>query len=389
MQTIRKHAVNITLAIATGLGTLCGETAFPAETKLLEELIAIPSVSRDIAQINRAQRHLQAWLEARGVICVRETMPDGHELVFASTRPGKAQDYILAVHLDVVAAKVEQFQPRQDGDLMVGRGAHDCKGTCVAVAQALVRLVGKASVGAIFGADEEVGGLTTRWMVEKGYRPRKMAIVVDSRWDAVTYAQKGNTYFTVTARGKSGHSACPWEANDSIAAVCAAYLKLRAAWDRLYPVTEDKWCNTLSATLLKADGGALNRIPDEASLVVNLRGIDADLADKTERFIREVTGLEVTRGEDSKPFATDPRNPLIGRLQAKTRQWYPGEEIPLVRSVAATDARCFYDCGTPVAAIGAKGSGDHGEDEAVSLSGIDRAADLLVDFLTDTQPLVF
>lgn len=372
-----------TVGLAVCAVMLLGGTAFPAETKLLEELIAIPSVSRDIHQVNRAQRHLQSWLEERGVHCVRETMPDGHEIVFASTQPGKVQDFVLSVHLDVVAGEPGQFQPKLEGDWMTGRGAHDCKGTCVAVAQTLVRLKGRVSVGAIFGADEEIGGRTTRWMVERGYRPRKMVLVIDSRWDAVTYAQKGNTYFTVTARGRSGHSACPWEALDSIATLSSAYLKLRAAWDRLNPISEDRWCNTLSATFLKADGGALNSIPDEASLVVNLRCVDTDGADRAEKFIQKVTGLKVTRGEDSRPFASDPHNPLILRLQSKMRLWYPGEEIPLVRSVAATDARCFYDCGTPVAAIGAKGSGDHGSDERVSVSGIDTVTELLVDFLAD------
>ena len=67
--------------------------------------------------------------------------------------------------------------------------------------------------------------------------------------------------------------------------------------------------------------------------------------------------------------------------KATMRRQYAGEEIPLVRMPAATDARGFYDCGTPVAVIGAKGRGAHAVDEGVSVSGIDAVADLLVDFL--------
>ena len=367
-----------------GAVALFGAAAFASETKLLEDLIAIPSVSRDIPQVNRAQRHLQAWLEAKGVACVRETMPDGHELVFASTRPGKEQDFVLSVHLDVVPANDPgQFAAKRDGDWMVGRGASDCKGACVAVAQALVRLNGKASVGVIFGADEEIGGLTTRWMVERGYRPRKMVLVLDSRWNAVTYAQKGHTYFTVTAHGKGGHSSRPWEYREPITPLCTAYLKLREAWDKAHPLPEDKWSDVLTCTFVKADGGAFNRVPDDASFVVNLRGISADSADRAEKFIREVTGLEVTRGEDSKPFSTDPKDPLIVRLREAMRRQYPGEDIPLVKMVAATDARCFHDCGKPVAVIGTKGRGAHAADEGVSMSGIDSTADMLVAFLSE------
>ena len=364
-----------------GAVALLGAAAFASETKLLEDLIAIPSVSRDIPQVNRAQRHMRDWLESKGVACTVETLPDGHEMLYASTKPGKEQDFILAAHLDVVPAEAAQFTMKRDGDRCVGRGARDCKGACVAVAQALVRLNGKASVGVIFGADEEIGGLTTRAMVERGYRPRKMTLVPDSGWNAVVYAQKGHTYFTVTAKGKGGHSSRPWEYREPITPLCAAYLKLREAWDREHPLPEDKWSDVLTCTFVKADGGAFNRVPDEASFVVNLRGISADSADKAEKFIRDVTGLEVVRGEDSKPFATDPNHPLLGKLQEAMRRHYPGEKIPLTRMVAATDARCFYDCGVPVAVIGVRGDNAHAVDEWVSAKGIDDLADLLVDFL--------
>ena len=81
------------------------------------------------------------------------------------------------------------------------------------------------------------------------------------------------------------------------------------------------------------------------------------------------------------PFFADPNHPLVARLRETMRRQYPGEEIPLTRMVAATDARCFYDCGTPVAVIGVKGDGAHAIDEWVSLAGIDELADLLVNFI--------
>ena len=380
------HAIDFRRRVSVAEdGTMTWEdAAAPSEElKLLAELVAIPSESRNIPEVNRAQRHMKAWLEAKGVACTLETMPDGHELLFAATQPGKEQDYVFAAHLDVVPGRPEQYAMKRDGDRLTGRGVSDCKGPCVAVTKALLALRGKASVGIVFGADEEIGGLTTRWMVERGYRPRKMAIVPDSAssWNAVTYAQKGHTYFTVTAKGKGGHSSRPWLAKDPIVPICEAYLKLRAAWDEANPIPEDQWSDVLSATFLKADGGALNRIPDEASFVVNLRGISPDSADRAEAFIRETTGLEVTRGEDSKPFATDPDHPLVAKLRAAMRRQYPGEEIPLRRMPAATDARCFYDCGVPVAVIGVRGGGAYSVDEWESVSGIDQAAAMLTDFV--------
>ena len=47
-----------------------------------------------------------------------------------------------------------------------------------------------------------------------------------------------------------------------------------------------------------------------------------------------------------------------------------------------TDARCFFDCGKPIAVIGVCGRDSHGADEAVRLSSVDAVADLLVKFLS-------
>lgn len=358
-----------------------GAAAVVPDVDFLGELVAVRSFSRDIPQVNRAQRMMQAYLEKHGVKCVMETMPDGHEILFASTQPGKEQDFVLAPHLDTVPAEDSLYPMRREGDKLTGRGVHDCKGNAVVAAQTLIALNGKASVGAIFGADEEKGGFTTRWMVEKGYRPRKMALVLDGSWNQIIYAQKGHTYFKVTARGIGGHSSRPWVTDDVVTRLMLAYAKLRSAWDAKYPLPEDKWEDVLSCTYVKGDGGAMNRIPDEASFVVNLRSIRPDSADVAEKFIREVTGLEVERGEDCKACNSDPNHPLVRKLQSVMRAHYPGEEIPLARMLAATDARCFHDCGVPVMVIGTKGSGAHGPDEWQSAKSIGEVADLLIDFM--------
>ena len=166
------------------------------DVDFLRELVAIPSVSTDIPQVNRAVRTMKAYLEKRGVYCSVETTPEGKEVLYASLTPGKGHDFVLAPHLDVVAAAdPSQYTMKREGDKVIGRGVYDCKGRAVAVAEVLCSLVGKnLSVGCIFGSDEEVGGLTTKWMaVDKGYTPKKMVIVADTRGGRLVYAHKGQT----------------------------------------------------------------------------------------------------------------------------------------------------------------------------------------------------
>ena len=180
-----------------------------ADLEFLKKLVEIPSASADIPQVNVAMRAMKEYLEKRGLFCTIETEANGRETLFAATKPGKVQDYILAAHLDVVPASWEgQYAVVNDNGRLTGRGVGDDKGGSLAVAQALCALVGKdVSVGCIFGADEELGGLATTWMVEKmGYRPRRMAIVVDSRYACIGYATKGQLMVKATLKGQGGHS---------------------------------------------------------------------------------------------------------------------------------------------------------------------------------------
>ena len=132
-----------------------------ADLAFLKELVEIPSSSIDYPQVNRAMRAMKAYLEKRGIICTIETDEQGRELLFAATKPGKVQNYILSAHLDVVPAAYEgQYTFKNENGRLSGRGVGDDKGGALAVAQALAALAGKdVSVGCIFGADEELAAL--------------------------------------------------------------------------------------------------------------------------------------------------------------------------------------------------------------------------------------
>jgi acetylornithine deacetylase/succinyl-diaminopimelate desuccinylase-like protein len=277
---------------------------------------------------------------------------------------------VFSVHIDVVPAGCPgQFTLKREGDRIEGRGVRDCKGNAVVAAEVLCGLVGKnVSVGCVFGPDEEIGGAATRWMVEeKGYVPNRMVIVIDAGYGAVSYAQKGQTYVRLKAKGRSGHSSRPWKSDDSITKVMQAYVKIREIWDRRHPLPEDKWSDVMVPTFIKADGGALNIIPGEAELIMNLRSVNPGAKDELVELAREVSDCEVVVTRHSPPVNCDPNHPLLKRLQAVMSKII-GKEIGLDRMVAATDARCFVSCGVPIAMIGAVGDGSHSVDEYQTIS---------------------
>ena len=366
-----------------GLAAACACGA--ADLKFLEELVEIPSSSVDYPQVNRAMEAMKAYLEKRGVICTMETMDDGRKLLFAATKPGKEQDYILSSHLDVVQASYEgQYAMKNENGRLTGRGVEDCKGMSLAVAQALVGLVGTdVSAGCIFGADEELGGFTTTWMVEqKGYRPRKMVLVVDSGFGNICYATKGQLMVRATLKGKGGHSSAPWKCEDLITRLSEAVVKVRNTWYARHPLAEDRWSDVLTPTIVKSEGTALNRIPSEVWVNFNLRSVRPEAKDEAIDLIREMTGGEIEVVRYSPPCNSDPKDPCFARLR-KAMEAEIGAEVPMERMLAATDARCFVSCGVPVANIGIRGGEAHSASEWADAASIDTVTRYLVKFLKD------
>ena len=357
---------------------------FAADLAFLKELVEIPSSSIDYPQVNRAMRAMKAYLEKRGLFCTVETDDQGRELLFAATKPGKVQDYILSAHLDVVPASYEgQYTFKNDNGRLSGRGVNDDKGGALAVAQALVALAGKdVSVGCIFGADEELGGFTTTWMVEKmGYRPRRMAIVVDSSYGEIGYATKGQLMVRATLTGKGGHSSAPWKCEDLISELSAAVVKIKEEWYRRHPMAEgsDHWSDVLTPTIIHSEGTALNRIPSEVWVNFNLRSVRPEAKDECIELIREVTKGKVEVVRYSPPCVCDGNDPYVQRLK-KAMEAELKKPVPLERMHFATDARCFVSCKVPVVNIGQDGGDSHSATEWANADSIDVVTRYLTAF---------
>ena len=369
---------------------LAGKIAAPGMTgydlEFYRQLMAIPSASDDIPQVNRAVDFTKDYFEKKGFFCSVETHPSGKKALYVATTPGKRHDIVLAPHLDVVpAVEGAPYELVVKGDKAYGRGSHDCKGNCAAVAKTLCDLKGRGvSVGCLFGSDEEVGGVVTTWMAEEmGYRPNRMVIVADGPFKSISYAIKGQTMFRIKAKGRGGHSARPWGLDDSIFALSKAYVRIREAFDRKYPLPADHWENVLTATVVRSDGTALNRIPDEVELVMNLRSVRPESKDEVKKLIEEASGYPVEIVRHSPPCACDVNDPLVQALRRSLSKSY-GFDVRLDRMMAATDARCFANCGVPVVTLGVDGGDSHAKTEWERLSAIDQVADGLRDFILAT-----
>ena len=347
---------------------------------LLETLIRTRPVTTDTARVNAATGVMHDFLESHGMFCRVEEL-NGRHILYASNRESGTPEIILNSHMDVVPAEPEQFEPIVRDGKLFGRGACDCLGDAVCVAKIL--LTAKAHVAAVFSADEETGGETTKHMVELGYTAKHAVLILDSSDPTIVYAQKGIVVVHLTAKGRDGHAAYPWRCDDPIDKLMAGFAKFRAKWQN--PTSEDDWRNSMSACMMSA-GSAPNQIPREATMTINFRIVDEASREAILRDLAETTGCEVTLGEDIPPVSFDRNDPIFQKLQqALSEHAYGGREVPLARLCGATDSRHWRALSIPVPVLGVTGGNEHSANEYVVLDSIGRYADAIVKF-ADTLP---
>jgi succinyl-diaminopimelate desuccinylase len=342
---------------------------------LLKELIPLRPVSADVPAVNAVAERLRAYLAAAGLQVTAEEV-GGRTVVFACTESTRQPDLLLNAHLDVVPAEDDQFVPREQDGWLHGRGANDCLGNAVVCAQAACRCRGKASVGVLLSADEEIGGATTAAMVERGYGARRLVLVADGMAQAVAVAQKGILTCVLKAEGTAAHSSTPWLGRNAIDALIDGYLKVRT----LFPEVKagDDWHDTMAATIVSG-GTVSNRIPDQATLTLNLRYTQPGGAEEWLRRIADASGLQVEHRVSCPVVVFDETTPALREL-ARSMEAALGRPVAMVRMNGATDARHFTRLGIPVAIIGTAGRDVHGRDEAAEIASLRAYEEMLVAF---------
>lgn len=169
--------------------------------KLLRELVAIPSPSRQEA---KAAAHLVAWMRAQGY---DDAFVDEAGNAVGIRGSGSRQIALLG-HIDTFAG----FPPvRHAGRRLYGRGAVDAKGPLCAFAAAVQRAKLPADLQAVvIGAVEEEAATSrgARYAATQ-YQPDYCVIGEPSAWDRITMGYKGRLLLDWTWRGGLSHSAGP------------------------------------------------------------------------------------------------------------------------------------------------------------------------------------
>ena len=369
----KKHLSQIALlAVAFAVGV-----AGAAESDLvrLEKLIRIPSVSSNIVEVNRAVDFLDGELGRDGLYRQIETMPDGRRVLFAANVSTKRPDILLSAHLDVVPEKdPSQFVPRRENGRIYGRGASDCKEHVVLCARLMRELKGRVSIGAIFGSDEEIGGMSTAFMLDKGYGAAKMVIVLDSEQFAITTRQKGLARYVIEADAPPTHAGMVKGAPPN--AVRELILSYEAAAAEIPDFEDGTWRDVM---MLERVSGTREHAEMEISVRCARKGgfesIENLLRNKFKRDLRCLRKGEAVLLDETQPY-------LVAFRERMRRAW-PDRKVDFYHLNSSTDARHLQRLNLPMLILGVDARGAHTATEYVEIPSLDEYAVLIESYLMD------
>jgi acetylornithine deacetylase len=259
---------------------------------VLRELVAVDSTSArsNLPILDVLQRHARALgLQTRRLEWTDDAGVRKANLI--ASRGGEKGGLALVGHTDCVpfdAAWEGALRPSLEGDNLQGRGSADTKAYLAAMLAAAARTSG-APLQLVFTADEEVGCLGARKLVEeKALQPRHAVVGEPTRLIPVL-GHKGYCLAEVSVHGAEGHSAYP-ETGASAVLAAGRVLReiervgdeLRADADRLFspPFT------TLNVGVISG-GKAKNVIPGLCTFSVEWRPLPSQDVRKVLRLLEE------------------------------------------------------------------------------------------------------
>ena len=281
---------------------------------------------------------------------------------------------ILHGHLDVVPAHAEQFEPRIEGDRLIGRGAYDMKGALAAMMCAVHD-----------AAAQDARPRALRLRARRGVRGRRRPLDRRARRARACAADfaitgeptdlhigvqaKGVLAVRVEVSGIAAHGSTPWLGDNAI-------LKAHDVFRRIETLPFSRESSDLfdrpSINLARIEGGdAFNKVPDRCAMDVDIRYLP-----------------EPGPRRDPRPDPRDPRRRdrqarftarAGDRLAQRTRTCARCATRSAARSRArrcrvgrdgASDAISFLEAGIPAVEFGPVGGGHHGPEEWVSISSL-------------------
>ncbi len=362
-------------------------TATKTTLQLLESLVRFPTVSGDDATNLAALDWIHQQLAELPLTIHRYTHQSRPSLI-ATTRPTKTPKLWLVGHLDVVPASPELFEPRRDGNRLIGRGTYDMKSglaVFIALLQQLADDLPHYDLGLMITTDEEIGGHDgVKWLLEQGYSGN-VALIPDGglNW-AIETGAKGMMHWRVTAQGRAAHGSRPWLGVNAIDEIIVFVNALRAHLPA-EPCGDASHAHT-TLNLGRLEGGQVpNQVAAEAVAEFDMRLAPGTEPDEVLAWAEAAKlGLPSLKTEvllSSPAYASPQTGPI--KLFRQIAENALGRPLTGSLAYGASDARFFAAHSIPTIVVQPTGGDHHGPGEWVDLPDLECYAQVVEQFVTE------
>lgn len=314
---------------------------------------------------------------AAELIGIRAERHEVESRVHLRWRFGAQTRVLLVGHLDTVwpLGTLARWPFAVRDGRATGPGVFDMKAGVVQLLFALSALKSLEGVTVLLTTDEEIGSPTARGLIEDTAVGAPAALVIEpSAGGALKTERKGVSVYRIEARGRAAHTGLDPEKGANAAVELAHQVLAIAALAR-------PELGTTVAPTVVAGGTAVNMIPAEASIEVDVRTRTMAEADRVATELSELR--PVTPGTFVRVERTTGIPPLDRRFSTQLfeRAQHHAAELglPPLREASVgggSDGNLLAALGVPVLdGLGAVGDHAHGEGEYVEVAALaERAA---------------
>lgn len=352
------------------------------ERTLAEKLIAYDTSRPE--ELAAAAAFVKGWLEAREIE-VREHAHNGLPVLVAEVGAAAAESVptvLLHGHLDVVPGFEQQFEPRVEGDRLIGRGAYDMKGGLAAMLCALKDCAEQHEVRVRFlcvpdEEAEDVDERSTDELVRAGMRA-DFAITGEPTNLHIGIEAKGVLAMRIEVRGRAAHGSTPWLGDSAVLKAFDVFRRIEAMD---FARESSELFDRPSINLGRIEGGdVFNKVPDRCEMVVDIRYLPGQDPGAILAQVRALPDVTVASTLTRAPAYVERTNPYVRALREAAGRTTDGEALSVGRD-GASDAISFLEAGIPAVEFGPTGGGHHGPEEWVSVSSLRRYREALAGFV--------
>jgi glutamate carboxypeptidase len=301
--------------------------------------------------------------------------------------PGGGEPLLLLGHVDTVweVGTLAAMPFRIENGRAYGPGSYDMKAGLVVLVEAVREAGDRRRAARVFlTADEEIGSLTARPLIEEAARDVAAAFVLEPptpRGNLKT-ARKGLARYRLVVHGHASHAGThPDEGASAVEELAHQILALKGLGDPRHGIT-------VNVGVVRG-GVRENVVADHAEAWIDVRVTHADDVPKIEAAMGALapqdpgTQLELEGGFTRPPLERSPESTQLFE-QARAHGRELGLDLHESASGGGSDGNLVGALGVPVLdGLGAEGAGAHARDEHVLLDSIPVRASLLARLLIE------